>query len=92
MVLSRAHMSMVIFPHIFNIFYMSGVKKNVKNQKKIRATPSMGVCWSASVGKEHLMVNVMKALDHFKDGLNPVFGPEAYPDQGPKNCPSLPVP
>ena len=35
MVLSRAHMPMVIFPYIFNIFHMSGVKKNVKNKKKI---------------------------------------------------------
>ena len=43
MVLSIAHMSMVIFPIIFYIFHMSGVKKNRKNPKKyLRAAPSMG--------------------------------------------------
>ena len=35
MVLSIAHMSMVIFPIIFYIFHMSGVKKKRKNQKEI---------------------------------------------------------
>ena len=35
MVLSIAHMSMVIFPIIFYIFHMSGVKKTVKNKKNI---------------------------------------------------------
>ena len=42
MVLSIAHMSMVIFPIIFYIFHMSGVKKKRKNQKKyLRAAPSI---------------------------------------------------
>ncbi len=42
MVLSIAHMSMVIFPIIFYIFHMSGVKKKRKNQKKyLRAAPSV---------------------------------------------------
>ncbi len=35
MVLSIAHMSMVIFPIIFNIFHISGVKKPVKTKKNI---------------------------------------------------------
>ena len=34
MVLSIAHMSMVIFPYIFNISHMSGVKKR-KTKKMI---------------------------------------------------------
>ena len=43
MVLSIAHMSMVIFPIIFDIFHMSGVKKTRKKQKKyLRAAPSQG--------------------------------------------------
>ena len=42
MVLSIAHMSMVIFPIIFYIFHMSGVKKTRKNQKKyLRAAPRL---------------------------------------------------
>ena len=42
MVLSIAHMSMVIFPILFHIFHMSGVKKIRKNQKKnLRAAPSI---------------------------------------------------
>ena len=41
MVLSIAHMSMVIFPFVFYIFHMSGVKKKRKKQQtKHRAAPS----------------------------------------------------
>ena len=48
MVLSIAHMSMVIFPIIFYIFHMSGVKKNVKNPKNI-LEPRLGYLISFEV-------------------------------------------